>query len=671
MLPFLAVAAGELHWTGSLEPVEFSMTRSGILAGTPGRMEPAGAPGTPLLPVLPLSFVIPPGAFDAGFTVEFGCPVTIRLPAAIVPAPVLRPLDGTPGDGSVPPDRSIYGSAEPWPRDRIVATRTGSLCGFRVASCVLSPWEYLPSEGLLTYYPELSVTVSWDEGRPVPLFTDMQIGSAARRLCRSVENPADIPRFSPAARPGTDADAVWVAVCDEDYVSELEPLRSMWEDSLGSAVIHTVQEIELSYPGADSAERLRNAIVDWWENEGAVFVLLAGDETLVPVRMVYSECEGWVDVLPTDHYFGDLDGTWDASGDGEYGQPDDDLDLYLDVLVGRALFSNPAEAGLFVDRTLTYATGAPPGPWRTTAVLCGAMLFDDIGYTGGKGCDSLAAALPQSWQKVKVYEDIAFTDGSDTHIAYIDAGSNWNYYAGHGRPLGVFWSEQPLLMMHVLIADTLANGDMAGIHTSIGCSPGAFHETRCLAEALLLNPGGGAVSVTFNTSFGWEGYWPELGASEYMCINFTRGIFVHHMESLGEAFAWAKDLRVPLIHGPYDRNLQSILAWTGFHDPALGALGVSPSTPIPPVRLSVGQPWPNPALRDAPITFDVSFTSGTAELAAWDMAGRQVWRMDVTGPGTFQWDGCSSSGRRMPAGVYLISARRGDVIASRRVVILE
>jgi hypothetical protein len=67
----------------------------------------------------------------------------------------------------------------------------------------------------------------------------------------------------------------------------------------------------------------------------------------------------------------------------------------------------------------------------------------------------------------------------------------------------------------------------------------------------------------------------------------------------------------------------------------------------------------------------LDYTSGTAEVEAWDMAGRRLWSHTAQGPGVVQWDGCLPGGGRVPAGVYFITARQGDDFASRRVTVLD
>jgi len=662
--------SGTLRHQVRLDPGEVRLwnTPDGAAVYVPG-MESSSPPGAPLLPVLPVVLLLPAGSVGVDFRVTAGDEQVVARDLGIRPAPVLRPLDQASWSDAVP-DPAIYRSSSPWPSEVVSGTHVGTLCGFTVASCLIQPWRYVPSRGELSLCTSFDVEVTWSGG-PVRWITERQFESASRRLSLLVDNAGDIGRFGPPIRNDRSGDCVWVAICDSSYTGDIEPLRQHWADSGMTAAVIPVQQLLASSQGSDDAEKLRNAIDSLRTNCGTIFVLLAGDETLLPVRMVYSQCEGYFDNMPCDYYFSDLDGTWDADGDGSYGQPDDSLDMYMDVLLARAPFGSHADASTFVAKTLAYLENPPAGSWRRTALLCGAMLFPDIGYTGGKGADSVGASLPGAWLCEKIYEQPSTTDGSDTQIDWLRSGTGWNYFAGHGNSQGVYWSWPPYSMITTGMVDTLGNGPRTGIHTSIACYPGDFMNGRCCAEALLLTPDGGGVSATFNTSVGWEGYWPELGVSEMLCILFTRATFLDHMPNLGESFASAKDQRVPYMHGGYDRNLQAMLAWSAFHDPALQALGVAPDVHLEPVPLSISAPCPNPSRRDAPVSFVVDYTTGEAQVSVHDMAGRLVWGTTIQGPCSMQWDALGYDGGRVPAGIYVISARRGDYTVSRIVTILR
>jgi hypothetical protein len=648
--------------------VDLKMENGWAVIEMPG-FQQRGVPGTPLLPAVPEVFILPDGAKNVAFSAIPLEVTEIGIPGLrIIPATELRPFGSPAMNSDRLPDPSVYSSDSPWPANPIISTHTGTLSGIRVASCLVQPWVYIPETGSLNIINEIEITVTWEEGFHYNLTAEQT--NAARSRVSALEG---VPYQSSSCEyyPVQAGDAQYLLICDSAYIDVMEPLASFHEGNGYTVETAAVQYILSTFSGSDDAEKLRNFIKNRFLEHGTVFVLLAGDETLVPVRMVYTNCEGYEDTAPVDLYFADLDGTWDGNGDGEYGQPDDDLDLYADVLLGRALFSTIDEAELFVQKNLIYQENPPTGDWQTRAVLCGAVLFEDIGYTADKGCDSIAVEFPPYWDVNKFYEELT-GGGFTSHIPLISSGTAWNHYAGHGSDRGIWWHKAPLGMMSNWIAsDSIHNGTKAGIHTSIACHPGEYIDQECCAEALLNAPDGGGVAVLFNTSYGWEGHWPSLGASEWMCIDLARQVFRYQSSSLGLAFSIAKDLRIPYMDGGYDRTFQSVLSWSAFMDPALKVMRTEGGGPTPPVPFTVSSPYPNPAERDAPVSFYVNFDEGIALVSVHDLAGRLIWKTSITLSQRVSWEGTDSADRRVPAGVYIISVRQGECILSRLATVLD
>jgi len=666
----LDAAGGSLTRTVRFDPadVDLSMEDGWAVVEMPGS-QLKGAPGTPLLPASAEVFVLPEGTKNVTFNVTPLRVTSIGLPGIrIIPATELRPLDSQLPHSFRLPDDAVYSSDSSWPSQPLISTHSGSLGGITVASCLVQPWAYTPSEGSLELISEMEITVSWEEGFPLYLTANQAAFARARvNFLEGIDSPVYYPE-SPAGQSG---DAEYLLICDSAYTEVMEPLASFHEGRGYTVETATIQNILAAGTGIDDAEKLRNFIKNRFLEHGTIFVLLTGDETLIPVRMVYLLCEGYEDIAPVDMYFADLDGTWDDNGDGNYGQPDDSLDLYADVLLGRALISTIEEAELFVLKNLTYQDNPPNEDWQKRAVLCGAVLFEDIGYTADKGCDSIAVTFPPSWEVNKFYEELP-GGGFTEHIPVIDSGTGWNHYAGHGNERGVYWHAAPLGMMtNWIAADSIHNGSRTGIHTSIACHPARYIGYNCLAEVLLNKSDGGGVAVMFNTSYGWEGHWPSLGASEWMCIDLARQVFRSHVSSIGLAFSNAKDLRIPYMDGGYDRTFQSVLSWSAFMDPALRVVRSEGGIPIPPVPFTVSPPYPNPAERDAPVSFYVEFKAGSAGISVHDLAGRLIWETSVSESQRVSWEGTDYADRRVPAGVYIITARKGDDILSHLVTVLD
>ncbi len=662
-------AAGEMTGIVSFQDSEVLFgSRAGYSRISLSGCTSFGSPGEPLLPVKPVTLVLPSGACNVTVFAEAVSADTVSVSGTVQPVAVPRPFSAA---ASVPEKISenpaVYTSDSFWPGKAAVNIRTGNKGGFTLVSFLVYPVQYNPVSRELQVADTVEYTVRWENGISACVSRG-QIRSAAAQLAGWIDNPQDLTACEPAISGEDSLDML--VITTGDYSDPFTVFTSFKNTQGIQTELVYVSDILASSSGYDDPEKIRNYIIDRYNADGLKYVLLAGDQTVVPVRNINLMCEGYGDIAPADLYYSDLDGTWDASGDHDYGQTDDDLDLYSDVAVGRALFGNAYDAALFVDRTIMYETEPPSGDWRSTAMLCGAGLFP--GYTGAKVCDSIAVQLPDHWIVNRAYETARSDDGYTTHIDVINAGTNWNHYAGHGDTSGIYWMGSPSSMMTNSIAQSLTNGYMAGIHHSIACYPGAFHMNESCAEALWHNCNGGAVSVMFNTSYGWEGNLPEMGISEWMCVYITEEVFQLGNELIGEAFATAKDRRVPLWSGGYDRELYCLMDWHGFHDPTLVPAGwgagieESPETGAGTAGLQLIGPSSNPSVCGASVHFNVLMPPGPGRLDVFDVTGRPVWRSILSGSGQVAWN--TGADGILP-GVYFARLEQNGVSCAVRVIL--
>ena len=82
------------------------------------------------------------------------------------------------------------------------------------------------------------------------------------------------------------------------------------------------------------------------------------------------------DAIACDLYYADLDGSWNADGDGIFGEIDDDVDLYPDVFVGRASATLTSHVEAFVSKILSYERDPEPG-YHLDMLMAGEVLWTD------------------------------------------------------------------------------------------------------------------------------------------------------------------------------------------------------------------------------------------------------------------------------------------------------
>jgi len=176
---------------------------------------------------------------------------------------------------------------------------------------------------------------------------------------------------------------------DTNFIKELNPLMD-WKNQKGVKTIILSDFSE--YTGSDNAEKIRNMIKEYHENENIQWVLLAGDaeEDLIPIRYSYNpdtvviknaEEYFWNEYYkPTDFYYSALSGTWNDDGDGNWGENPanngngiDEIIWSPDVYVGRLPASNAYELRIMVNKTLKYEINPEIGAWMNQMLLAGGV----------------------------------------------------------------------------------------------------------------------------------------------------------------------------------------------------------------------------------------------------------------------------------------------------------
>ncbi len=619
------------------------------------------APGAPYLPMVSRVFILPGRCEINTVSVSFNEPDSEEnLIFPLAGAPVVRPV------GQTTPTEILSTTQNLILGNNSVTFRTGHILdAYTIVSCSVNPWKYDSESQQLALASSCTINLNWVTVNEQSNLSSRQIEMINFRASALAEN-YDISYEQIPYLPGIDAAVDYLVITDEKFLSEMSILQNLLDFKNLSYEVVTVQSINGNWEGRDTQEDIRNCIKYYAQNEGTTFVLLAGDETVVPVRDVYTECEGFIEFAPTDLYYSDLDGSWDENENGIFGEWDDNPDLYADVLLGRLLFSTSESAVAIFEKNTAYTNVEDTQNWYRNVVLCAANLFPDIGYTGNRGCELMALEFPSTFNFTKSYE-LAIGDYPDTYFPVIYEGAGWNHYSGHGNDRGVYWADFKGILS-VFRMSGFVNEGQYGIHSSIGCHVGDYTDPGiCLADTLLTMTGGGGVAGLFNTSWGWEGYWPQIGSSERLCNYTVEQVYQNKASSLGLAYTSAKDLEIPHMTGPYDRVLQSIIAYSAFMDPSLEVLGVSSFNPIPPPPFQVVMLSNNPHTINE-LQFKVTGVSSAYDVTVFNLAGRAVLEPVSLNQNTKRTVEIGF----LPTGIYFVSAKApGGATASESFVILR
>ncbi len=329
----------------------------------------------------------------------------------------------------------------------------------------------------------------------------------------------------------------YLIVTGQTLADAFAPLAK-WKTMKGlTAETVTMDEVLAMSTGIDDAEKLRNFLIDKY-NSGTRYVLLGGDETVVPIRYAFAAnttSMPTVDLLQIcDLYFGDVNGVWDVDGDGVYGEPtQDSADLNSELLVGRLPVCTPEQVTAYISKLIKYEQNPNNGDYGylNKSLFIAADQMRDYGEGVGEHV-LLAQSLP-SYVVSDTTDLIEAPTGIADNPAYPLASSSiaklsegWGIISLliHGRVDGWVvrsnkynqWPKSFILTAdgaddtHGFLPNIASNG-MPGLVYSIGCNNGAFDmdtppfpsANPSVVTAFLAKPDGGAVAFVGYSRWGW------------------------------------------------------------------------------------------------------------------------------------------------------------------------
>ncbi|MGQ9588656.1 MAG: C25 family cysteine peptidase [Planctomycetota bacterium] len=570
-------------------------------------LDSLGREGAPLLPRKLARILLPEGSAFEGVAVERSEART--LPGRFLLAPAPEALSPEEASAAPPPefDREIYDSAGPYPASPVEVLGAGWKHGRRVVFLSLAPVRYFPASGAIEHFESIAVEI---RTRPAGPGEALGVRSPARaatgELAETVDNPEDALEGGTGASTdgaGGDADIAYAIVTSEALAPYFEPLAEARARRGLPARVFTMEWIRSSYDGlrpdgnTDDATRLRNFVIDTYENRGLRWLLLAGDADaepdcaecepgVVPTRYFQTEAL-FGGAIPSDLYFGCLDGTFDGDGDGLYGEPTDgpdggDVDLLFEVHVGRAPVDSPEEAENFVRKTLAYEDSS--GLVLREVLLVGEHLGFGGGYEWGGNLNDAIRTGSKVYIQTTGFEDSSLAatlivrtlyDRDSTEGAWkpedltglLERGVHVLNHVGHADASSVMKLRAPDI-------DRLRNAAYF-LGYSQSCYAGAFDNRRAdgspgpdsVVEHFVSGPAGAAAFVA-NSRRGWAGSMRADGPSQRFDRRFWDAVLRLGVRQWGAANDRSKEESLADI-ATSERSRWCAYGLATFGDPAL------------------------------------------------------------------------------------------------------
>jgi hypothetical protein len=705
-------------------------------------------PGCPLLPAENVLLLLPPGArFESVDAVVTG---SSQLPSSywLKSAPPLLPLAGSSHSREMTQQimeeweqqrRAIYSQDEAYPHEVVQVIGSGTLRQYSYVAISFCPFTYHPRSGRLYRHSGVQLHLKYDipaEGSAQSqeirdLLNDTAATARAERLFANYEQMREqyLPTEAAPAKGRATHDYVIVtttellpAVLASDFVAH--------KTALGFTVriVQTSDAQIATQPGGDLAEQIRNFLRAYYAVWGIEYVLLVGDYTSIPMRYCFADPDDHSHdplsypnpggSVPTDHYYADLsyadDVSWDADGDGYYGEYEQDTpDLLAEVSVGRIPTSDSARITYTLDKLVRVEQDT--GGWKSQALHGGAILFFEnqdymgIPFRDGAVClDLIETNLLTGWPVSRYSEQAGLSPSTYPWPAITEEAftSDWRggqygvvNWAGHGSPDaawrtvwtwddgdGVFETDGSDGVESLAFIGEWCDvdDDYPSIVFAVSCNVG-FPEPNGrgnLGVDLLTDPTlGAAAGVVSSTRIAAvTGDWPAtLGGAESMCYEFNRYFIAGPTgpAKLGDAFydskyfchfyyGWQHYLQ---YWNMYDYNL--------YGDPAMERVLTITAVETANVGRTVPSLWnqPNPFNPRTNIHYRL-VTSSLVRLSIYDVRGRQVrvlLRDTVQSPGNqvAVWDGLDDAGRQLPSGTYFCYLKTSEVTRTVKLTLVR
>lgn len=574
--------------TRGFHKISFSNTRNMAL------------PGDPSLPWMAVSLMLPPGSVITKTEIIREEPLRIAGKVTLWPGQPVLPVS-SPDTGWTGPNPAIYDMTSAWPTEYSSDATRQLLHGFGFAFASFTPAEYRPAAGELTIYRKVTIRI---HTRPVE---SGQSGSAtairANPLTSGLvkllaQNPEMTDRYHVSNLPISTYD--YLVVCPGAFKEEFQPLSGLMAAKGLSMRVVTTDSILAVSSGSDNVAKIRNFIINQYNNYQIQHVLLAGNPSLVPCRYLHCSVQSagvYYDSIPSDLYYSAMDGTFDANGNNKYGEIADSADLLPELSVGRFPVNDTSELRKMIRKTVAYQINPVTGEF-SKPLLTGEYLYGDPVTFGSDYMNLLIGdhndngyfthgIPPEANQIGTLYDSLVppqnniWQWSSGLLLNRLNQGTSFIHHTGHAN----------ISSMMRLYTSGITNANFPqvnGINHNFqllythGCNCGAFDNACIAAKAVKID--NFLVAGIFNSRYGWFNQGTTDGPSQHLHREFVGSLYHDTVPErrLGMAHARSKVLTAPWVGlpGEFEPGAQRWCHFgcNVFGDPALNIWTAEPDS---------------------------------------------------------------------------------------------
>ncbi len=416
------------------------------------------------------------------------------------------------------------------------------LKGYSFATFNITPFIYDATLRELYFISEISITLK-EEG--ISSIKQFRNKSGRSEILQMVINPNEISSMyseSTTEEPSITSNNTveYLVVTTEALKESFTPLVN-WKNQKGvRAKVITLESIYNTYSGSNNQLKIKNCLYDYYSNRGLKWVLLGGDNTIVPAQGCYIHASRYTDSnAPTDLFYACFDKAfnWDANANGIIGETDDDIDLYPEIYVSRLPVRTGNHVTSYVNKLLTYEKQPHSSGYIKSMLLTGTKLWniwDGQSDAHRRNEVMYEQYIAPNWNGNKSYlydtgSSMAGNANYDLTVDNLQTQINKGYHFLHMATHGGIdaWAMEKGSNYHSSNATAQTNAD-ATIIITMACSTNGFDSSTdpCLSEAFIRNSKS-CLAYLGSSRYGW-GYSIEtsdLGPSFKYNALFFKNLF--------------------------------------------------------------------------------------------------------------------------------------------------
>ena len=536
--------------------------------------------GQPSLPWQSVSLMLPQGTEAVAIEVELSDFQTMEGSHYLYPYQTALTYSN-PVRHQFEKDEALYASKSVYPAQAYGKLSTHFMNGIGFAFSAFTPVQYIPATGQVMYATKATVRITTEASKSDQTRQLWLNNGNAQRAMSLAQNPEMLQNYDSKGRTVGGYDLL--VVTNQQYVSAFGEYEKFYEGRGLRTRVADLETILSTMEGRDNAEKLRNYIIQEYEENGIMMVNLAGDVPAIPYRGLYCFADsgsGYEDYdIPADLYYAALDGTWNDDNDNRWGEIGED-DLLPEIGIGRMCFSNQNELNNMLHKAMTYQTDPVLGEFRKV-IMAGEHLFDDPESNGSQYLELLigtrddngytTTGIPEYYEFNRLYEEEGNWSGTKLRNA-INQGTQYVHHDGHANTNYVAgWTNSDITDNKVSGVNGVVH-NYTFFHTS-GCICGDF-SSDCILECMT-KISNFAVATFGNSRYGWFNEGQTEGPAIHLARETEDAYYNDRIPYGGMALREGKIMTAPWVNAPGQWE-EGALRWNFYDLNMMGDVAVSP-----------------------------------------------------------------------------------------------